>query len=676
MPRTRTLTSNAPAPAQGHTHVTFALFGAGMVHDAVAEALAEHGNVNRISETNLAQLAIHWTMLVVATDSWDTSRYPQIRRACADRGISWLPVRVELGTVVIGPIERSGVPGCVQCTERRRQRARENSDGHRAVWQRHGAVLAQRPSSWLTSLGSDTVGALVADEVSRLVNVHHTARTRCAIVYLDLEQLTVTRHSFLPDPLCPECGELPDDAPDLAEITLISRPKPAADTHRVRPVVKELDRLIDTYVDAETGMIRTLNRDTQGGLVVTAALMTLRSGNRLVPGYGRTRSYRTSELIAVLEALERYGGVEPGGKRIVVEASYADIADHALDPRTCGVHPPESYELPGFPYQPFDENHVCRWTWAYSFANRAPILVPEACAYYDVPSTTPDDRPFFYEISNGCALGSCLEEAILHGLLEVAERDAFLLTWYARMPVPRIDLRSAHDPTIPLQAAAITAETGYQILAFDTTMEQRIPCVWAMAVNVDGTATRPKTISAAGSHLTLERATLNALSELGPILWDFTRHFPSEADRARQMAADSSLVMTMHDHSTLYGEPQVFDRLDFLTSSTGLRSLSLPAPDQDAFRNADLRDDLLSMLHCFLNSGMDVIVIDQTTPEHQTGGFACVKVLAPGTVPMTFGHHNRRVDRLPRLYQVPHLLGYQPQPLRHDDLNSHPHPFP
>jgi len=29
-----------------------------------------------------------------------------------------------------------------------------------------------------------------------------------------------------------------------------------------------------------------------------------------------------------------------------------------------------------------------------------------------------------FETSNGCALGSCLEEAILHGILEVAERDA------------------------------------------------------------------------------------------------------------------------------------------------------------------------------------------------------------------------------------------------------------
>jgi ribosomal protein S12 methylthiotransferase accessory factor len=245
------------------------------------------------------------------------------------------------------------------------------------------------------------------------------------------------------------------------------------------------------------------------------------------------------------------------------------------------------------------------------------------------------------------------------------------------MPVPGIDLHSAHDPTIPLQTAAITAETGYQIVAFDTTMEQHIPSVWAMAVNPDDADSQPKTISAAGSNVTLEGAILKALSELGPILSDFIRRFPSEADRARQMASDSSLVKTMYDHSTLYGEPQVFNRLDFLTNSTGLRSLSdMPSPDEDTFRNTDLRDDLLGMLHRFVDAGMDVIVINQTTPEHQAGGFSCVKVLVPGAIPMTFGYHNRRIDGLPRLYHVPHLLGYQAQPLRHGNLNPHPHPFP
>jgi len=68
--------------------------------------------------------------------------------------------------------------------------------------------------------------------------------------------------------------------------------------------------------------------------------------------------------------------------------------------------------------------------------------------------------------------------------------------------------------------------------------------------------------------------------------------------------------------------------------------------------------------------------VDQTSPEHRAGGFVCVKVIIPGTLPMTFGHHHRRVDGLPRLATVPHRLGYAARPLAPSDLNPHPHPFP
>ncbi|MET9239211.1 YcaO-like family protein [Nonomuraea sp. NPDC003709] len=38
-----------------------------------------------------------------------------------------------------------------------------------------------------------------------------------------------------------------------------------------------------------------------------------------------------------------------------------------------------------------------------------------------------------------CALGGSMAEALLYGLLETVERDAFLMTWYGRLPVPRIE---------------------------------------------------------------------------------------------------------------------------------------------------------------------------------------------------------------------------------------------
>jgi ribosomal protein S12 methylthiotransferase accessory factor len=116
---------------------------------------------------------------------------------------------------------------------------------------------------------------------------------------------------------------------------------------------------------------------------------------------------------------------------------------------------------------------------------------------------------------------------------------------------------------------------------------------------------------------------------------------------------------------------------DFLTLSTEVRSLAdMRAHTRGAFSHTDLRDDLDEMLRRYLDTGLDVIVVDQTTPEHRAGGFACAKTIIPGAMPMTFGHHHRRVDGLPRLYHVPHQLGYRERSLRPGELNPHPHPFP
>jgi ribosomal protein S12 methylthiotransferase accessory factor len=73
---------------------------------------------------------------------------------------------------------------------------------------------------------------------------------------------------------------------------------------------------------------------------------------------------------------------------------------------------------------------------------------------------------------------------------------------------------------------------------------------------------------------------------------------------------------------------------------------------------------------------LDVIVVDQTTPELKRNELYCVKVLIPGMLPMTFGHHLTRVTGLERVLKVPVLLGYAKQPLLLEQLNPHPHPFP
>ena len=60
---------------------------------------------------------------------------------------------------------------------------------------------------------------------------------------------------------------------------------------------------------------------------------------------------------------------------------------------------------------------------------------------YPVVSDAPEHARrihFIAESSSGSALGGSYEEARLHSLFELAERDAFLLSWHRRQALPRI----------------------------------------------------------------------------------------------------------------------------------------------------------------------------------------------------------------------------------------------
>jgi ribosomal protein S12 methylthiotransferase accessory factor len=81
------------------------------------------------------------------------------------------------------------------------------------------------------------------------------------------------------------------------------------------------------------------------------------------------------------------------------------------------------------------------------------------------------------------------------------------------------------------------------------------------------------------------------------------------------------------------------------------------------------------MLETFRRLQLEVIVVNQSSPEITRNRLHCVKVIVPGMLPMTFGHHLIRITGLRRLLEVPYRMGYVQQPLSYEQLNPHPHPF-
>ncbi|MEU7143421.1 TOMM precursor leader peptide-binding protein [Nocardia sp. NPDC046473] len=573
--------------------------------------------------------------------------------------LPWIPVRLNHTQVLVGPAGLPGRAGCPTCAHRRREHNRADAPQRAALTAQFGAELLDRPSPLLLDTTAAAAAALAVAEAELLVaGTPNTTQWS-----LDLETAVMSSHPIMADPLCPDCAELPDDSPELVRIP--PAPKPEPQRIRTRDLTADLPELQRIYVDEGTGMVRAITTWTTATCPMSRAAIESEQAPASSHGYGRGFDVDATKAAAVAEALERLGGQRPRGLRTSVRAAYAAVADRAVDPRAFGLYSDERYGSPGFRFHRYHPDLEIPWVWAYSFARAEAVLVPECLAYYGV-----HDRRFVYETSNGCAVGSSLAEAALHGLLEVTERDAFLLSWYARLPAPRVDLDSAVDRRISLLVDLVAHEFGYEVAAFDCATEVGIPAYWLMAVDKTPDDSRPRVLCGAAAHVFPEHALLSGIQEMLTMLEGFDTRYDPEA--ARRMVADADAVGDMEDHSMLYGHPDAFARLGFLPFDGPRR----PIPGAAWPEFTDLTEDLGHLAGRYLACGLDVLVVDETSPEHRAGGLACAKVLVPGTLPMTFGHRHRRDHGLRRIRTAPRVLGYTEHDLAADAVNPYPHPFP
>ncbi|OIU71726.1 TOMM precursor leader peptide-binding protein [Rossellomorea aquimaris] len=608
------------------------------------------------------------TELVLAVDdTWNPAVHLQAEEVMRGEQVPWLRGFVSFGEGVIGPLVRPDTPGCSQCADLRRLLGGKERHEMREVQGKLAEAGAMTMDPWASNSGLVHMAHIIAAEACRVIEGEKPLSEE-QVCLIDLKTLNSSWHSFVPDSLCRVCSRIPDDSPELARFSLRPSPKIHRDSFRCTPLDELKKVLVKDYLDNRTGLFNSKMYDLVTPFADASVNMPMLSGDEGTAG--RTQVYSDSELTAILEGLERHCGLEPRGKRTVVHDSYRNVKEQALNPLKVGVHTDEQYAMPGFPFEKFDPKRAIDWVWGYSLIEERPILVPELLSYYSLGCGS---SGFVYETSNGCALGGSREEAIFYGIMEVVERDSFLLSWYAELNLPRLDPLSAGDEELELMIERMRAVAGYDLYLYNSTMEHGIPSVFAMAKNRKDTGLN--LILAAGAHLDPVRAAKSAIQEIAGMMLNLDEKLEKNRTKYEKMLYEDSLVTQMDDHGMLYGLPQAEERLGFLLNdSRPMRSF------REEFKwtseHTDLTDDLKDILAALRIRNLDVIVIDQTAPELSKNGLHCVKVLIPGMLPMTFGHHLTRLTGLERVLNVPPELGYADRPLTFDELNLKPHPFP
>lgn len=579
-----------------------------------------------------------------------------------DTGAAPVPVHLYGRQVLVGPWPADGrATGCGTCLERRWQ-------GVRSLPLREGLELGSGTRSvgeW--PYGIPFAATAAAALVAGLAGAEPAPGPYPRVHLLDLEAMTVRSHPLVPDPECPACGVPEPDTAESAALTLRPTPKYRPGAFRVRRI-EDYRLPVDAFANPHWGALGSSVICDVASTTTSATIgcFSTRSGEYLRETFwgGHADTYARSQRIGVLEGLERYAGMRARARTTRLIASYDDLDPDAVDPRETGLYADEFYRA-NPRVRPFTPDREIPWVWGWSLRDDKPRPVPEILAYYHAPGL---ENRFVQESSNGCASGGSPEEAMYFGLMEVIERDAFLLAWYGQAPLREIDPSTSTRRSTRHMVDRL-AMYGYRARFFDTRITFPVPVVTACAERFDGGVGRM--CFGAGAGLDPESALDSALCEIATDSVNLVGRTRRNEVRLRAMAADFDQVTTLHDHPLVYGVPEMGRHADFLLRQPGPRRplavADLAWPDDDGAPVAsDLREDLLRAVGAVTAAGFDVVVVDQTLPEQRALGLHTVKVLVPGLVPIDFGWSRQRARHMPRTVSTLRTVG----------LNPAPHPFP
>ena len=422
-------------------------------------------------------------------------------------------------------------------------------------------------------------------------------------------------------------------------------------------------RKASRLVDEETGIIRTLyEAPVAPDAPAIFGCGTLCSDYGVL-GYpsetatsGSTSLSRNQAIAgAIGEAVERYSASFVPFDDLVID-SYASLDGSAIAPWSLTLYDDEQYAHAAVGYEAPGLDTPIGWVSGYSLSRGADVLVP-AFAVYQPYRSRVGERPVVQQITTGLASGNTLEEAVLSAICEVVERDAAMLTWLQWRQPPKVSVRPGAAPYAAAALARFRDLTRYVTL-LDITSDFGIPAylaVWYGPIDQEHGG-----VFASCANLDAERAAVGALNELAQcLMWagsllDTRVHVPDPS---------TETLSSIEDHVLWPLRAASRSAFEFVRSSTDVTEVRPSSADAQHVLGA-----IQACVRQIAERGLEVVVVDVTSPDVRDAGLHVVRAIVPGAQPLFFGTGLHRISLRAR------TSAYSARGA--DGINLHPHPFP
>lgn len=387
------------------------------------------------------------------------------------------------------------------------------------------------------------------------------------------------------------------------------------------------DKRVSSNLDLEE--LKYLLMKYRGGYLIDYNLGNISITNRArgeLQGIGYQTESTQSMKIALLEYLERCCASEVLDGTIT--AKYEDLMDEAINPEKFGIYYDHLLHYSKIQLTRYDPSLEIDWVRAKSLKFDNEKYVPEQMIQYlreDILNR------YVYESSNGCALGSSLDEAIFYSILETLERDQFMKSWFYGNPIKEIVFSEGDKRFRGMQL--YYQEMGYSLQFFYLDNLMRIPVIWCLITSEDDNNLY-YSFTGLGAHLNVKHALESAFVEANRAFKLLNRVDSVKAKEGVKEVESSHEINEVSHHMYYFLSYQSRSLIQDKTKAPG--QISYAELEQYSYQDLNISNELEHLMFRIKDYYEDILIIDQKNALLDSFSLFCTKALLIGSVPFDF----------------------------------------
>jgi thiazole/oxazole-forming peptide maturase SagD family component len=296
-------------------------------------------------------------------------------------------------------------------------------------------------------------------------------------------------------------------------------------------------------------------------------------------------------------------------------------------------------QLEKYPERKFDENSRFSWEECVNLANDETALIPAHLVYGGYKFK---DEELRLREGNTSGLGGWFtpEGAILSGLYEIVQRDAFFYHWLNKVTPERIDPETINNKEFKKNYSE-SRKCGFTIICLNLTLpETKIPSV--SVIIEDDSGNGPLYSLGAGCGPDIEKAFSRSLDEAWSIYYNVRSNCAGTYERIPENYEPFITPIDIKKRLSIWANQEMKGNLDFFISGKikNLKYLEIDYPKK--FKNK--KEELDFAVKTLNHGGYETYAHLSKNKIMKKIGFHSARVIVPKLIPMYYSEQNAPIN--------------------------------